>query len=334
MSDVNPVRLLSRADVERVLDVPACIDAVEKALRAAADGRAHSAILGLHARDGGLHGKAAYLDGDRESDAPWLVAKLNTNFPLNPDRYRLPTIQGVLALFDGRSGRLVALMDSSALTIIRTAAATGVAARLLAPPDASSVTIIGCGAQAFAQLRAVAFVRPIRRVVTIDTAPAAADRLATRIRAELAIDATARDEPPDAPLETQIVVTCTPSRTPILGSRHILPGTFIAAVGTDSDTKSEIEPGLMASADVVVDSLTQAAAIGDLHHAIAAGVMTLGDVRGELGQLLAAAPRLPVDRQRTVIFDSTGVAVEDVAAAVVAYRRSLDMRLGSEVLLA
>ena len=328
----DPVRVFSRADVEHVLDLPACIDAVEAALRAAADNRAHSAILGLHAGDGGLHGKAAYLD-EGENAASWIVAKLNSNFPQNPVRYALPTIQGVLALFDGRCGRLVALMDSSALTIIRTAAATGVAARLLAPRDASSVTIVGCGAQAFAQIRAVASVRPIRRVVTIDAAPVAADRLATRIRAELSIAATARAGLRGAPLDTEIVITCTPSRTPILGSRDILPGTFIAAVGADSEAKSEIAPELMASADVVVDSLAQASTIGDLHHAIAAGVMTSSNVRGELGPLLADSSRAPFDPRRTVIFDSTGVAVEDVAAAVLAYRRALHMQLGTEIVL-
>src|SRR5690349_7071656 len=137
------VRVLTRADVERVLDPSACIDAVEAALRAAAAGRARSAILGLHAHDGGLHGKAAYLEEEGgTSAASWFVAKLNSNFPQNPTRHGLPTIQGVLALFDARCGRLVALMDSAALTVIRTAAATGVAARQFARPDAASLTLI------------------------------------------------------------------------------------------------------------------------------------------------------------------------------------------------
>ena len=333
MAQSNPVRVVSRADIERVLDLPSCIDAVEGALRAAANDRARSSILGLHARDGGLHGKAAYLEEDGVNAASWIVAKLNANFPQNPVRHGLPTIQGVVALFDGQCGRLVALMDSSTLTVIRTGAATGVAARLLARPDASSLTIIGCGAQAFAQIRAVASVRPIRRVVAMDAEPAAADRLATRIRGELGIDATARTGPRGVPLETDIVVTCTPSRTPILGPRDILPGTFIAAVGADSESKSEIEPGLMAAAHVVVDSLAQASTIGDLHHAIAAGVMTPLDVRGELGDLLAGSSGVPYDPHRTVIFDSTGVAVEDVAAAVLVYRRTVQASLGAEIVL-
>ncbi|HEY6826818.1 MAG TPA: hypothetical protein VI259_08165, partial [Gemmatimonadaceae bacterium] len=97
----GPVLVLSRGDVERVLDLPSCIDAVDAALRAAATNRARSAILGLHAREGGLHGKAAYLEEDSEEHASWFVAKLNANFPRNPERFALPTIQGVLALFDG-----------------------------------------------------------------------------------------------------------------------------------------------------------------------------------------------------------------------------------------
>ena len=328
----EPVRLLSRNDIERVLDLSSCIDAVEAALRAAANGRAHSAILGLHAREGGLHGKAAYLEEDGDpSTASWFVAKLNSNFPENPRRRGLPTIQGVLALFDAECGRLVSLMDSSALTVIRTAAATGVAARHLAPTGASSVTIIGCGAQAFSQVHAVSLVRPIRRVVTVDALPAAADRLATRIRTELGIDAAARTGSRDAPHETDVIVTCTTSRTPILGLRDVLSGAFIAAVGADNEDKSEIEPELMASADVVVDSLAQASAIGDLHHAIAAGAMTLDKVRGELGAVLVAPPSVTHASRRTVIFDSTGVAVEDVAAAVLAFRRAQEGGVGIQM---
>ena len=327
---VEPIRLLSRGDVERVLDLSSCIDAVEVGLRAAAHDRARSAILGLHARDGGLHGKAAYLEDDAEA---WFVAKLNSNFPQNPSRHGLPTIQGVLALFDGRCGRLVALMDSAAITVLRTAAATGVAARHFARPTASSVTIIGCGVQAFTQVRAAALVRPIRRVVAIDAVPAAADRLATRVRAELGIDASARAGTRDAPHETDIIITCTSSRVPFLGLRDVRPGTFIAAVGADNEDKSEIEPELMADSEVVVDSLAQASTIGDLHHAIAAGALTVDQVRGELGTLLSTASPGAYDPRRIVIFDSTGVAVEDVAAAVVAFRRATEAGLGLQVVL-
>lgn len=324
-------RVLTRADVEQVLDLPSCIDAVEDALRAAAQDRARSAILGVHARDGGLHAKAAYLE--ENSDTSWLVAKLNSNFPQNPRLNALPTIQGVLALFDGRCGRLVALMDSSALTVLRTAAATGVAARLLSSPRASSVTIIGCGAQALAQVRAVACVREIRRVISIDADPSAAESLASRLRGDLGIDAAARAGQRGVPHESDIIITCTSSITPILGTPEVRAGTFVAAVGADNGEKSEIEPDLMRSADVVVDSLEQASAIGDLHHAIDAGAMTRDDVRGELGALLASSSRSAYDPRRVVIFDSTGVAVEDVAAAVLAFRRAGETGIGSSTQL-
>ena len=328
----SSVSLLAGADVERVLDPLSCIDAVDSALRAAAGARARSAILGVHAREGGLHAKAAYLEeGDPDSAAAWLVAKFNSNFPHNPRRHGLPTIQGVLALFDGRTGRLVALMDSRLLTVLRTAAATGVAARRFARPGASSLTIIGCGAQAFAQVRAVASVRPIRRVVTIDARPSAADALATRLRGELGLDATVQARSGATPHETDIIVTCTPSTTPILGANDVRPGAFVAAVGADNEEKSEIAPELMRSAEVIVDSLAQASTIGDLHHAIAAGAMTAADVRGELGALLAASDVPTHDPSRVVIFDSTGVAVEDVAAAVLAHRRAGEAGLGSQI---
>ena len=166
-------------------------------------------------------------------------------------------------------------------------------------------------------------------------AHAASDRARlAEVEKDLGIDATARAKSRGARHETDIIITCTPSTTPILGPTDVLPGAFVAAVGADSEGKSEIEPELMGSADVVVDSLAQASTIGDLHHAIAAGVMTCDAVRGELGALLASSSRPEYDPHRVVIFDSTGVAVEDVAAAVLAYRRACESRLGLLINLA
>jgi ornithine cyclodeaminase/alanine dehydrogenase-like protein (mu-crystallin family) len=268
----------------------------------------------MHVPGGGFHLKAATLFGD--DGRAWFAAKLNANFPGNPREHGLPTIQGMLILSDARVGTPLAVMDSSALTIIRTAAATAVAARHLARRDASVVAMIGCGAQARAQLEAVGCVRPIREIRLFDANIGAAERLSESLAGESRSVATLRD----ATLGADIVITCTPSRSPFLSRDDLSAGAFVAAVGTDNEEKSEIEPSLMREAAVVVDSLEQCERIGDLHHAIDAGVMTRDDVCGDLSALVCG--KVNADREGITIFDSTGVAIEDVAAAKLVYERA------------
>jgi alanine dehydrogenase len=309
---------LTPADVERLLDLPACLAAVEAAFRS----DARSAVLGMHAEDGGFHVKAALMDGPR----PYFAAKINANFPGNPARRGLPTIQGVVALFDAECGAPLAVMDSIALTIRRTAAATGVAAKYLAPPDATVATIVGWGAQAMAQLEALAIVRPIRRVYAVDVDATAAARFAGDASRALGLEVGPSGDLAAAARASDIIVTCTPARRAFLGLEHVRAGAFVAAVGADNEEKSEIEPALMARAAVVVDSRAQCATIGDLHHAIAAGAMTADDVRAELADVVRDPSRGRRRDDEIVVFDSTGVALEDVAAAALTYERALAAR--------
>jgi ornithine cyclodeaminase/alanine dehydrogenase-like protein (mu-crystallin family) len=222
-------------------------------------------------------------------------------------------------------------MDSIALTILRTAAATAVAARHLANPDARTVTIVGCGAQALAQLRALAVVRPLLRVFAHDMDATRARGFAGEATRRLGIPVNAVDDMGTATLASDIVVTCTTARRPFLGERHLASGAFVAAVGADNEQKSEIEPALMAASAVVVDSADQCAAIGDLHHAVEGGTMHLADVRAELGDVVLDARRGRRSPREIVIFDSTGVAIQDVAAAALVHERAEREQVGSLV---
>jgi ornithine cyclodeaminase/alanine dehydrogenase-like protein (mu-crystallin family) len=322
--------VLSRSDVERLLDPAAAIAAVESAFRVRGEGRPLPAgVLGLHAADGSFHVKAAMSAGDRS----YYAAKINANFPANPQRSGLPTIQGVLALFDASDGRPLALMDSMAITILRTAAATAVAARYLAAPAARIATIVGCGAQALAQLAAIDVVRPLARVFAYDLDRAAAERLSRSAASRSGATISVADDLGTAAGESDIVITCTTSRRAFLRRDHVKPGAFVAAVGADNEDKQEIEPGLMAAAAVITDSTDQCAAFGDLHHALDAGVMQRTDVRAELGDVVADRSRGRRRDDEIVIFDSTGVAFQDVAAAAIVYEGALRQGVGTKISL-
>jgi ornithine cyclodeaminase/alanine dehydrogenase-like protein (mu-crystallin family) len=322
--------LLTRGHVERLLDLPACIAAVEDAFRRLASGQAPApAVAGVHATDGGFHVKAALLGAHPPNEHGYFAAKVNANFPQNPQRRGLPTIQGLLILFDASSGAPLAVMDSIALTILRTAAASAVAARYLARPNASTITIVGCGAQAPAQLAALCAVRPLQRGFAIDADAGAAARFARNANETLTIDVGVTTDLERAARASDIVVTCTTARRAFLGARHLSPGAFVAAVGADNGEKQEIEPALLASSVVVTDNTEQCASIGDLHHALAAGVMTRTDVRAELGEVILDPQRGRHGESEIVVFDSTGVAVQDVAAASLVYSRALQERIGT-----
>lgn len=323
--------LLTRSDVADLLPMDACIEAIEQAFRLHGEGRADPpGILSVHAPDGGFHIKTGMLELGRS----YFAAKANANFPRNPDRFGLPTIQGVLVLADAERGTPLALMDSAEITALRTGAAVAVAARHLARPNAAVVTVCGCGLQGRFLLRALATTLPLTRAYAVDRDAARAVDFAKDMSHALGFEVIASDDLDAAVRISDICVTCTPARTPILGREPVGPGTLVAAVGADSETKQELEPGLMAAAAIVVDILDQAATIGDLHHAIRAGVLSAGDVRAELGQVVAGLRPGRLSEDEIVIFDSTGMALQDVAAAVAVYERAVRAGRGLEVNLA
>jgi alanine dehydrogenase len=322
--------LLTRSDVVELLDMPGCIEAVEKAFRLHAEGKAAPpGILGMHVEGGGFHIKAATLPGARS----YFAAKTNANFPGNPKAHDLPTIQGAILLFDAANGRPLAVMDSAEVTALRTGATTAVAAKYLAKTSSATLTLVGCGAQAGAQLRAVSAVRGLRRVFVSDIDPGRASRFAEQYRDVLYLDVEAVNDLPGAISASDICVTCTPSRQFIVKRDWVPRGCLVAGVGADNEHKQEIDPALFRSARVVVDSLEQCATIGDLHHAISNGACTRKDVHAELGEIVAGRKSGRQDETETILFDSTGVALGDVASAARLYERAIELGRGGAIRL-
>lgn len=324
MSVERDTLLLTRADVERLLMPDACIAAVEDAFRQHGLGRlAPPGILGMHGGDGSFHVKAAFLAADRQ----YFAAKLNANFPRNGARHGLPTIQGLVALCDADNGRLLAVMDSIAITALRTAAATAVAAKYLAPKRCDSALICGCGGQAAAQLRALVCVRKFGRVLAYDQDAGKAEALAAELGKEMAISPVV--DLREAAGESDIIITCTTAKRFFLTRDMVRPGSFVAAVGADSESKQELEPRLLAESTLVTDLTEQACAIGDLHHAIDAGAMTRESVHAELGEIIAGRKRGRAGADETTVFDSTGTGLQDAAAAIAVYQRAVAQGTGT-----
>jgi alanine dehydrogenase len=321
-----PALLLSRADVRALLTRGDYLDAVERAFSASKQSRAHSpSPMLIPATGGGFHAKGASFTSDRA----YVALKFNGNFPGNLERTGLPTIQGAIMLCDAHNGSLLAIMDSIEITLMRTAAASALAARYLARPDAATLSIVGCGDQAVPQASAIADVIALRHGYAWDIDAAKAARFAKAMSRTLGIPSDVPLHLSDATRRGDIIVTCTTSRSPVLGEADVSPGAFIAAIGADSPGKSEIAPSLMARSAVIVDVLDQCVAMGDLRQAVAAGAMSAADVRCDLGDLVSGRCRGRTHEDEIVIFDSTGTAIQDAASAALAYERAsrIDARI-------
>jgi ornithine cyclodeaminase/alanine dehydrogenase-like protein (mu-crystallin family) len=312
------VRVLREDDVRASIDMAACIDACDRAFAAYSRGGAELPgviHLDVPERSGEIHVKAGHLHG-----APYYAVKVASGFPRNVELGR-PASDGMVIVFDASTGALAALLlDNGALTDLRTGAAGGVAARHLAPEQVWTVAVIGTGAQARYQLDALALVRPGFTSVRVwGRNPEHAAACVADLTARRGLPEGCRYEVAGSVEQAvggaDVVITCTASRTALLRGEWLKLGAHVTAVGSDGADKQELDPSVPARADLlVVDSREQCARIGELHHALAAGLI---DTRKavELGEICALAHPGRTSPDQLTVCDLTGVGVQDVAAA-------------------
>jgi ornithine cyclodeaminase/alanine dehydrogenase len=284
-------------------------------------------LLHVEAPNGGFHIKT----GGLTSPSAYFGLKANSRFPGNREKYGLPNVQGLIYLADGDCGKPLAIMDSIYITGLRTAAATAVAARFLASPGPAVVTVCGCGTQARFQLAAISKVLTVVRAYAYSRNDENMRAFSRQMSEELGIPVEPSPRLSEATLKSNIILTCTPSRRFYLCAADVRPGTFISAIGSDSAGKQELDPQLLAQSKVVVDILDQAAHVGELHYALEQGLMRREEIYGELGQIVAGHKPGRTAENETFIFDSTGTAMQDVAAASAVYVRAMQACCGVSV---
>ena len=318
--------IAAEADLRRVAALDASmVDCVEQAFVALAGGRVvMPPVLRLDIAEhrGEVDVKTAYVPG-----LDGFALKVSPGFFDNPQR-GLPSLNGLMILLSATTGLVQALLlDNGYLTALRTAAAGAVAARHLARPDATSAAILGAGEQARLQLAALTLVRPITRAALWARNPARA-AAAAECAARLAIEVTAAPDPQAACRGADIIVTTTPAERPILSADWIVPGQHITAMGSDAGHKNEIDPLLVARAGYVADSLAQTRRLGELHHAIVAGLVPADADLPELGQVIAGTRPGRIGRDAITLCDLTGTGVQDTAIATLAHARLLAAGIG------
>ncbi len=318
--------ILTRSEIASLMNFSDYVEAVEQAFHLLASNKILGpGILDIPGREGMFHAKAAGLP---MGDEIYVALKMNGNFPENKKRFGLPTIQGTIVLCDGIRGYPLAFLDSTEITIQRTGAATAIAAKHLARANSKTAMVCGCGRQGRIQLIALKHVLPIARAFAYDQDTEVAEQFSTQMARELGFPVSPVDDIERAAQQSDVIVTCTTSRRYFLKMDSVRQGTFVAAVGADSHDKQEIDPELMASSKVVTDILDQCARIGDLHHAIQAGRMAITDVYAQLHEIVSGMKPGRSTEEAVVIFDSTGTAIQDVAAAAVVYQRAVQRGIG------
>lgn len=270
--------------------------------------------------------KTAYIPGVES-----FAIKMSPGFFDNP-KLGLPSVNGLMVLFSSRTGIVEALLlDNGYLTDIRTAAAGGVAAKWLSREDSKHAGILGAGVQAFLQLQALTLVRDIQTVSVWARNGEKAESYARRVRDELGLTCNVVDAPSDLVETSDIVVTTTPSNQALLQADCHRPGLHITAMGSDSEHKGELSPHLVASADLyVADHRKQCARLGELHHALAAGLVSDDHPVAELGAVIAGTTAGRTSESQFTIADLTGTGMQDTAIATLARQRAEEAKAGQQ----
>lgn len=326
---MSVVKVLNQRELQEVVPFDlAAVECVERAFHSLAT--RHVAMppilrLDISEHRGEVDVKTAYVQG-----TDTFAVKISPGFFENP-KLGLPTTSGLMVVLSSKTGLLKALLlDNGYLTNVRTAAAGAVAAKHLAREDASVAAILGTGTQASLQLKALTLVRPICQARIWGRNASRCEAVARELTAELGFPVIACVEAADAVIGSDVVVTTTPSNKPILDAAWLKPGQHVTAVGSDAEHKNEIDPSVIALADLyVADSLNQTRLLGELHHAIAVGAVEADQRFPELGEIIAGTEAGRSSPRQITVADLTGTGIQDTAIASLAFERAEALGAGS-----
>jgi alanine dehydrogenase len=314
--------ILTHADVRALCDMPLAMKAVADGFRAYAEGRARmpaKVYLELPEYTGDFRAMPSLLNADQDRRAYAGVKWVNAH-PNNPARFGLPTVLGTYILSDPQTALPLAIMDATLLTALRTGAAAGVATRQLANLPLSRVGFVGAGVQARMFRDALKTLGEFE-LLAADLDPAAAQRFA----AESGGRAVSVREAAGCP----VVCIATPSSTPVIQRAWVAPGTHINAMGADGPGKQELDPQILLDARIVVDEPEQSLHGGELNVPVSQGVLSETAIAATLGGVLSGAQLGRRDPSEITVFDSTGLAIQDVALAAAIYERALERGMGT-----
>jgi alanine dehydrogenase len=310
--------ILSHRDVRALVDMPRAMAAVEAAFAAYAEGKARmpaKVYLDLPEHQGDFRAMPSLM-GDR-AGVKWVNAH-----PQNKARHGLPTVMGVYVLSDPRTAVPLAVMDATVLTALRTGAAAGVATKHLAQRPFDRVGFIGCGVQARMFRDAHRVLGPFE-VLAADARPEAAEAFARESGGRV----VSVEEASACP----VICIATPSLVPVIQRAWVKPGTHINAMGADGPGKQELDPQILLDARIVVDEPEQSLHGGELNVPVEKGLLSAANIAATLGEVIGGRKPGRTSPTDITVFDSTGLAIQDVAVAAAVYEQALARGMGQRL---
>ena len=315
--------ILTERDVREVLTMDETMKAVERAFELHALGKTQMPPkVYLNFEKGDLRAMPAYLD--EKAGVKWV-----NSHPENP-RLGLPTVMAVIVYNDPKTGFPLAIMDGTHVTNYRTGAAGGIAAKYLARKDSRIFGFVGCGRQAYTQFLALKEVFEMEEIRAYDISERNAERFIDFCDK---FGISARVLELERVCDCDVLTTTTPSRKPVVRDEWVNEGTHINAIGADAPGKQELDEKLLLRAKIVVDDMEQALHGGEINVAISKGILKPEDIYATLGEIVAGIKRGREKDEEVTIFDSTGLAIQDIAVADVVYRKAKEMGVGIEISL-
>ena len=317
--------IVPEKEIGALMTRAAAFEAVEKlfAAMAAADAYNFPVVREAIGYADALYG----FKGGFDRAGQTLGLKAGGYWPNNLGRHGIINHQSTVFLFDPDTGRAKAMVGGNLLTALRTAAASSVSIRHLARPDAEVIGMIGAGHQAAFQLRSALEQRSFRKVIGWNLHPEMLPNIAA-VAEEAGLPFEAVDL--DAMGEADAIISITSSFAPILAADQVSPGTHIACMGTDTTGKQEVDPALLARATVFADEVAQSVSIGEAQHAVAAGLISEGDIR-QIGAVINGTDAGRASDEEITLFDGTGVGLQDLAVAAAVVDIAIDKGVAIEV---
>lgn len=318
---------LAQEEVKSVMDMKSDMQVVERAFRQHGLGRVQmppKSYLYYTAYNGDLRTMPAYLEEENITGV-----KIVNVHPANPAR-GLPTVMALIVLISPETGAPIAVMDGTYLTDIRTGAAGGIAAKYLARKDSKVIGMVGAGNQAKAQLRALCEVFEPELVRVVSRTKESSEKF-IREMADITPCEILYEEKIEKVCNCDILVTTTPTRKPIVKAHWIKKGTHINAIGADAIGKEELDPELLIRSKIIVDDMVQALHSGEVNVPLSKHYISENDIHAQLGEVITCLKPGRTSEDEITIFDSTGLAIEDVASAHLVYERAISKGLGRQI---
>lgn len=316
--------IINESEARQLLSEEEALIAVEQVFKAMDNNKARNfpVVREQLGHAGAVYGIKSAFDGD----GLVLGLKAGGYWPHNLQSGQ-SNHQSCVVLFDPDSGMATALISANYLTAVRTAAATAVSVKYLSRRDASVLGIIGAGNQAAHQIRAVANVRPVKRIVAWNRDVRKLEKLAEQVADIAPLES---NTPANTAREAEILITITSASEALIASEWVNPGTHIAAMGVDTAGKQELPPDLLSSASVFTDSLEQAISIGECQHAVKEKILEQAEIV-EIGTVLNSRHPGRQSDEAITLFDGTGVALQDLAVAALIVERAKSANLGYQI---